>query len=77
MPNANLRAHNPPMPHTTKKLRRKRVRSNPAERLFVLAFGRKMSAAERTRFIMEKPLSLKEIARRAKHADNYGFLRQT
>jgi hypothetical protein len=65
------------MQHKAKKLSKKRGRTNPAERLFRIAFGREMTAAERKRFIMEKPATLEEVARRARAADPYGLLRQT
>ncbi len=60
-----------------------RAKKNPAkptlsapERLFKAAFGRKMTRAERKRFICERPLTLEELARRG-HKDIYAFLRQT
>lgn|GEM_PF-4475910 len=46
------------------------------ERLFKAAFGRKMTRAERKRYIWERPLTLEELARRGRN-DIYAFLRQT
>ena len=64
------------MPRMEKKrLTRRRV--NAAERLFVAAFGRKMTARERARFIVEKPFTLAEIGARRSYEDAYDFLRQT
>jgi hypothetical protein len=51
-------------------------RPTAPERLFKAAFGRKMKATERRRFIWEKPQSLKELAK-SERRDLYAFLRQT
>jgi hypothetical protein len=59
------------------KKRRPKYPPNAAERLFLAAFGRKMTAKERRRFIVEKPVTLEEIANREKYAESYDFLRQT
>lgn len=67
--------YNPDMAQARNKLRAKR--QTAAERLFVAAYGREMTAKERKKFILEKPVTLKEVAARQKYLDNYGFLRQT
>jgi len=64
------------MPRSTKK-RSVRRPHHAAARLFEAAFGRKMTSAELKHFIVEKPLTLQEVARRRRGMDIYGFLRQT
>jgi transcription termination factor NusB len=64
------------MPGIAKKPRRKR-RSNAAERLFQAAFGRKMTAKERKKFIIEEPATLEELAKRSLQVDFQDFLSQT
>ena len=51
--------------------------SYAAERLFQATYGRKMTAKERKKFILEKPVTLQEIADRDRYAESYDFLRQT
>ena len=65
------------MHHKPKKLNRKHASTSPAERLFLATYGRRMNAAEREKFILEKPATLEELARRSREEENYGFLRQT
>jgi hypothetical protein len=64
------------MPRTAKKPRTKPP-SNAAERLFQAAFGRKMTARERKRFIVEEPATLQELAQRSEYVDFQDFLSQT
>jgi len=71
-----MKVYDSPMPRIAKK-RQTRGRPNAAERLFVAAFGRKMTARERARFIVEKSLTLVEIAARRGDRNAYDFLRQT
>ena len=59
------------------KKRRPKDASSPAERLFLAAYGRKMTAKERQRFILERPVTLEELAKRERYGVCYDFLRQT
>ena len=52
-----------------------RKQDHAAERMFQAAFGRKMTAKERERFIFEEPRTLEELAQTRQ--DSYRFLRQT
>jgi len=56
---------------------RKKCQTNAAERLFQAAFGRKMTARERKKFIIEEPRTLKELADQSIYVDYYDFLSQT
>ena len=64
------------MARTRKKVPKKPA-SSAAERLFQAAFGRKMTARERKRFIVEEPATLQELAERSEYVDFQDFLSQT
>lgn len=64
------------MAQVVKKARKKQA-NTAAERLFEAAFGRKMTAKERKKFIIEEPSTLRELAERSSYVDFHDFLSQT
>ena len=56
---------------------RKKPTTSAAERLFQAAFGRKMTAKERKKFIIEEPTTLQELAKQSLYVDYQDFLSQT
>jgi len=75
-PFGEAKVYNAHMPRVARKPRKTQP-GTAAERLFEAAFGRKMTARERKKFIIEEPTTLQELAERSSYVDAYDFLSQT